>query len=96
MLKLYFKVVEDQNILETKKIPAKWKEAEMMTLHKKKTWETLKTTGPSVYFPTCTNCSHGYYKKEGKGLWMKTNQENRLVSEKGNQLLIISKQLISG
>ena len=43
----------------------------------------IGTTGLSVYFPTSTNCLHGYYKKEWKKFKMKTNQENRLVSGKG-------------
>ena len=50
-------------IIETKKIPAQWKEAKKIILHKKEMRETLKITGPSVYFSTCTNCSHRYYKK---------------------------------
>ena len=33
--------------------------------------------------------------KEWKRFWIKTNQENRLVSEKVSQLLIIFKQLIN-
>ena len=73
-------------ILETKKIPAEWKEAKMIILHKKGDMRDIK-----LYRPTCTSCSHGYYKKEWKGIWMKTNQENRLVSEKVTQMLTISK-----
>ena len=54
----------------------------MIILHKRETGETLKITGLSVYVPTCTNCSFGYYKNEWKRVWMKTNQENRLFSER--------------
>ena len=39
----------------------------MMLLDKKGgTLKTLKTTGLSVYFLICMNCSHGYYKTEWK------------------------------
>ena len=83
----FFKI----QILETKKMTVKWKEAKMIILHKKETRETLKITGLSVFFPSCTNCSHRYYKKEWIRLWMKTKQENMLVSEKVTQQLTILK-----
>ena len=55
-------------ILETKKIRVEWNEAKMIILHKQETRGTLKMTGPSVYFPTRTNCSHTHNtKKNGKG-----------------------------
>ena len=54
-------------ILETKKkIPVEWTESKTIILHKKEIRKTQKITGLSVYFPTCTNCSHGYYKNEWK------------------------------
>ena len=67
----------------------------MMILHKKETRETLKMTGLSVYFLTCTNCSHGYYKNEWKRFLMKTNHENRSVSEKVTRQSIVVKQSIN-
>ena len=54
-------------IFERKKIPVEWKEAKMIILNKKGDTRNIKITGRSVYFPTYTNCSHGYYKKNGKG-----------------------------
>ena len=50
-----------------------------MILHKKEAQKTLKITGLSVYFPTCTKCSHGYHKNE----WKKVLDENQPSEQAG-------------
>ena len=79
----------------------------MIVLHKKGNLKNIKNFPRlSVYLLIYTNCSHGYYtktnkqtnkqtnKNERKRLLMKTNQENKLVSEKVTRQLSIFKQAI--
>ena len=77
-------------------MPAEWKEAKMIIPHKKGDMRDIKNYRRiSLLSHMYKLFTHGYYKKEWKGFGMKTNQENRLVSEKVTELLTISKQLIS-
>ena len=82
-------------ILETKKIPAEWKEAKMIILHKNGDARDFKNYKPlSLLFHMYKLFTRILQKRMG-GFWMKTNQENRLVSEKVTQLLTTFKQLIT-
>ena len=61
--------------------PAESKETKMIIIHKKGTRETVKITDPSVYFPTCTNCSRGHYKTKRK----KVVDENQPREQAGSR-----------
>ena len=54
----------------------------MIILHRKETRKAYQSSFPHVQ----TACSHAYHRNEWKRFWMKTNQENRLVSEKVDHL----------
>ena len=57
------------------------------TIQKKEMRETLKITGPLVYFPTCTNCSHGYYKKRMERVLDENKPREQAGFRKGNSTI---------
>ena len=70
-------------------------EAKMIILHRKGDVRDIKTYRPISLLSHMYKLFTQILQKERKWFWMKSNQENKLVSEEVTQLLTIFKQLIS-